>query len=198
MLCAIWYHLYNLKNVDNIDGRLLLKVALLHRFFFFFFFFHAFKVAQIVPNRAKCLSHIFLKGFNERLLNQIKKIALQTNRKFEIQKMSTLFRTREAVWYRIKIYSRYRITNNHISIFKIMKIKPSWRSWQICPKLTKKIHQNNSIKCHSWNLFVNFIDKSSCDLAFHKKSLASYFTKKDSIVFVFPLFSQLFSEYLLY
>ena len=108
--------------------------------------------------------------------------------------MSTLFRTREAVWYRIKIYSRYRITNNHISIFKIMKIKPSWRSWQICPKLTKKIHQNNSIKCHSWNFFVNFIDKSSCDLAFHKKSLASYFTKKDVFKTSY-LFSLYFHNY---
>ena len=32
MLCAIWYHLYNLKNVKNNYGRLLvlLKVSLLH------------------------------------------------------------------------------------------------------------------------------------------------------------------------
>ena len=28
MRCAIWYHLYNLKNVKNTDGRVLLLVKL--------------------------------------------------------------------------------------------------------------------------------------------------------------------------
>ena len=27
MLCAIWYHLYNLKNVKNIHGGMLLRAA---------------------------------------------------------------------------------------------------------------------------------------------------------------------------
>ena len=30
MRCAVWYHLYNLKNVKNIHGGVLLKVTLLH------------------------------------------------------------------------------------------------------------------------------------------------------------------------
>ena len=39
--CAIWCHLYNLKNVKNIHGEMLLlatslKVALLHRYFLVF------------------------------------------------------------------------------------------------------------------------------------------------------------------
>ena len=30
MRCAIWYHLYNFKNVKNTHGGVLLKVTLLH------------------------------------------------------------------------------------------------------------------------------------------------------------------------
>ena len=33
MRCAILYHLYKLKNVNNNHGRVLLKVALLHGYF---------------------------------------------------------------------------------------------------------------------------------------------------------------------
>ena len=34
MLCAIWYHLYNVKNMKNTHGEvLLLKVSLLHGYF---------------------------------------------------------------------------------------------------------------------------------------------------------------------
>ena len=41
MFCAIWYHFYNLKNVKNTHGGVLLlvkllKVTLLHGFFFTF------------------------------------------------------------------------------------------------------------------------------------------------------------------
>ena len=58
MLCAIWYHYYNLKNVKNNHGVVLLflklipatllKVKLLHGCFF-----HVFKIVQMVLNRAK-------------------------------------------------------------------------------------------------------------------------------------------------
>ena len=50
MLCAIWYHMYNLKNVKNTHGGvLLLKVTLLNGRF------SRFLIAQMVPNRAKRL-----------------------------------------------------------------------------------------------------------------------------------------------
>ena len=54
MLCAIWYHLDNLRNVKNTHGRVLLLVA-----YNFtkgntppWVFFHFFKIVQMVPNRA--------------------------------------------------------------------------------------------------------------------------------------------------
>ena len=64
MLCAIWYHLYNLKNVKNTHGRVLLSVKLqasvcnftktnTHPWKFFTFF----KLYKSIPNRAK--HHIY-------------------------------------------------------------------------------------------------------------------------------------------
>ena len=54
--CAIWYHLYNFKNVKNTPGGVLLsagfkpatllKLTLLHECF------HVFTIVQMVPNRA--------------------------------------------------------------------------------------------------------------------------------------------------
>ena len=51
MFCAIWCHFYNLKNVKNTHGGVLLlvkllKVTLLHGFF------HVFTIKQMVPYRA--------------------------------------------------------------------------------------------------------------------------------------------------
>ena len=43
MLCAIWYHLYNLKNVKNTHGG---------EKYFSMGVFHVFKIVQMVPNRA--------------------------------------------------------------------------------------------------------------------------------------------------
>ena len=60
MRCAIWYHLYNLKNVKNTHGRVLLLVKLqatksnTHPWVFFMFF----SILQMVPNRAT--HHIWL------------------------------------------------------------------------------------------------------------------------------------------
>ena len=45
VFCAIWYHLYNLKNVKNIHGRL--KLTLLP------WCFYVFWTVQMVPNRAR-------------------------------------------------------------------------------------------------------------------------------------------------
>ena len=61
MLCAIWYHLYNLKNVKNTHGGVLLLVklqALACKFaksdsaWMFFAFFY---IVKMVRNRAKRL-----------------------------------------------------------------------------------------------------------------------------------------------
>ena len=59
-LCAIWYHLYNLKNVKNTHGRVLnfSKVAgsALHLYKKYtppWVFFTFFKIVQIVPTHAK-------------------------------------------------------------------------------------------------------------------------------------------------
>ena len=54
-LCAIWYHLYHLKNIKNTPGCILLSVkrvtllkgTLVHGCF------HIFKIVQVVPNRAE-------------------------------------------------------------------------------------------------------------------------------------------------
>ena len=61
MLCAIWYHLYNLKNVKNTQGGVLLLVACNFSksntppWVFFTFF----KLLKMVPNCAKRLKYIF-------------------------------------------------------------------------------------------------------------------------------------------
>ena len=61
MPCAIWYHLYNLKNVKYTNGGVLnfaksntpsMGV------------FHDFEIVQVVPNRANCLIH---ENLNEHL-----------------------------------------------------------------------------------------------------------------------------------
>ena len=55
MLCAIWYHLYNLKNVKNTRGGMLkpatlLKVTLLH--WSFSCILKLYKWYRMLPNRA--------------------------------------------------------------------------------------------------------------------------------------------------
>ena len=45
MLYAIWYHLHNLKNVENTHGGVLLLVKL-HSMGVF----HIFKIVQMIPN----------------------------------------------------------------------------------------------------------------------------------------------------
>ena len=47
IFCAIWYYLYNLKNVKNTSFVRSLKVALLHRHFL------RFLIVQMVQNRGK-------------------------------------------------------------------------------------------------------------------------------------------------
>ena len=47
-LCAIWYHLCNLKNVKNTHGGVLLLVKLQG-------IFQVFQIVQMVTNRAKRL-----------------------------------------------------------------------------------------------------------------------------------------------
>ena len=58
MLCAIWYHLYNLKNVKNTHGRVLLYLACNFTKsntlpWVFFTFFKLYKWDQIVQSIAK-------------------------------------------------------------------------------------------------------------------------------------------------
>ena len=60
MFCAIWYHLYNLKNVKNKHGGMLLLVKLHAQAFNFtksttplWVFFTFFKIVQMVPNCVK-------------------------------------------------------------------------------------------------------------------------------------------------
>ena len=49
---AIWYHFYNLKNVKNTHGGvLILKPATLLKLTLLHGFFSRFKIVQIVPNR---------------------------------------------------------------------------------------------------------------------------------------------------
>ena len=52
MLCVIWYHLYNLKNVKTTHGGMFLLVTLLHGCFTYF------KIVQMIPNCAT--DHIFI------------------------------------------------------------------------------------------------------------------------------------------
>ena len=48
MLCAIWYHLHNVKNVKNTHGGV--KVALFHGFFMFFKSLKWYQIAQSINN----------------------------------------------------------------------------------------------------------------------------------------------------
>ena len=48
MLCAIWYHLYNFKKVNNTHGGVLLLLKILHLHGCFCVFW----IVQMVPNRA--------------------------------------------------------------------------------------------------------------------------------------------------
>ena len=56
MRCAIWYHLYNIKNVKKTHGGVLLLVKLqpatLLKLTLPMGVFYVFKIAQMVPNRA--------------------------------------------------------------------------------------------------------------------------------------------------
>ena len=71
MFCAIWYHLYNLKNVKNTHGRVLhlevsafslqLKVKLFH------VCFSRFLIVQIIANRAT--HHILWQSFKSTVSN---------------------------------------------------------------------------------------------------------------------------------
>ena len=71
MLCAIWYHLYNLKNLKNTDGGVkpatLLKVTLLHRCFSRFF--NLYKWYQIAQQPATLLKVTLLHRCFSRFLN---------------------------------------------------------------------------------------------------------------------------------
>ena len=62
MLCAIWYHLYNLKSVKNTNGGVLQALAckFTKSDTSSCLFFHVFLIVQMVPNRAKCLIYITL------------------------------------------------------------------------------------------------------------------------------------------
>ena len=67
-VCAIWYHLYNLKNVKNTDGGVLILVMLQAGACNFtkintqpWVFFTFFKLYQMVPNRTT--HHMFLTYF---------------------------------------------------------------------------------------------------------------------------------------
>ena len=53
MLCTIWYHLYNLKNVENTHGGVLLLVKLQN------WAFLRLQMVQMIPNRAT--HHNFMK-----------------------------------------------------------------------------------------------------------------------------------------
>ena len=55
MRCAIWYHLYNVKNVKNTHGGVLISVQLRAdalREHSSIGVFHFFKIVQMIPNRA--------------------------------------------------------------------------------------------------------------------------------------------------
>ena len=59
MLGAIWYHLYNLENVENSNGGVLLLVKLqtkacnFNKSNSFMGVFHVFLIVPMLPNRAK-------------------------------------------------------------------------------------------------------------------------------------------------
>ena len=60
MRCAIWYHLYNLKNLKNTHEGVLLLVKLQAKNLQFYQkkhssmgVFHAFKIVQMIPNCQK-------------------------------------------------------------------------------------------------------------------------------------------------
>ena len=61
-LCTIWYHVYDLKNVKNTHGGVLLLVKFQAEVCNFAksnippWVFSSFKVVHMVPNRAKCLN----------------------------------------------------------------------------------------------------------------------------------------------
>ena len=57
---AIWYHLYNLKNVKNTHGEMLPLAKLLSSMGVF----HVFKIVQMVPNRA--IHHIRKCSINQK------------------------------------------------------------------------------------------------------------------------------------
>ena len=69
MHCAIWYHLYNLKNVKNNHGGVLLLVTLqakacnLLKVTLLMCVFHVFYIVQMVSNRVKHL--IYPLGWNK-------------------------------------------------------------------------------------------------------------------------------------
>ena len=52
ILCAIWYHLYNLKSVKNTHGGMILLVKLQTSSMVVF---HVFQIVQVMANRAKRL-----------------------------------------------------------------------------------------------------------------------------------------------
>ena len=54
MLCAIWHHLYNLKNAKNIHGGVLLLLKLQASFMNIF---HVFQVVHMVKYRSECLTY---------------------------------------------------------------------------------------------------------------------------------------------
>ena len=71
MVCAIWYHLHNFKNVKNTHGVVLLLVKLQASVCNFtenntppWVFFHIFKIVQMVPNQAKRLIFIGIAYFS--------------------------------------------------------------------------------------------------------------------------------------
>ena len=65
MLCAIWYHLYNLKNVKNIHGGMLLLVELQAYF--------------TKSNNPPCVFFTFLKLY--KWYQILQRITLKINRK---------------------------------------------------------------------------------------------------------------------
>ena len=80
MLCAIWYHLNDLKNVKNthegvllsvklqpVKHATLLKVTPLHGVF------HVFYIVQIVPNQIKCRKKSSdMKSLNSHIIEKMK------------------------------------------------------------------------------------------------------------------------------
>ena len=69
MLCVIWYHLHNLKNVKKTHGLMFLLVTLLHGCF------SDFKIVQMIPNCAtnyifiSCQKHVVINIYLIRNIN---------------------------------------------------------------------------------------------------------------------------------